>query len=75
MVDLNIKDAPMKYIKAKIQIQSILMPYPCSPFYADIKFDNSAKVLSLVENLFVKKNPLQDLLSSLNALISTNESN
>ena len=30
-------------------------------------------VLSLVENLF-KKNPLQDLLSSLNAVISTNES-
>ena len=28
--------------------------------------------LSLVENLF-KKNPLQDLLSSLNAVISTNE--
>ena len=25
------------------------------------------------ENLFVKKNPLQDLLSSLNAVISTNE--
>ena len=25
-------------------------------------------------NLFVKKNPLQDLLSSLNAVISTNES-
>ena len=31
------------------------------------------KVLSLVENLFVKKNPSQDLLSSLNAIISTNE--
>ena len=31
------------------------------------------RVLSLVENLF-KKNPLQDLLSSLNAVISTNES-
>ena len=31
------------------------------------------RVLSLVENLFVKKNPLQDLLSSLNAVISTNE--
>ena len=31
-------------------------------------------MLSLVENLFVKKNPLQDLLSSLNAAISTNES-
>ena len=30
-------------------------------------------MLSLVENLF-KKNPLQDLLSSLNAVISTNES-
>ena len=27
----------------------------------------------MVENLFVKKNPLQDLLSSLNAVISTNE--
>ena len=27
-----------------------------------------------MENLFVKKNPLQDLLSSLNAVISTNES-
>ena len=31
------------------------------------------RVLSLVENLFVKKNPLQDLLSSLNAVISTND--
>ena len=30
-------------------------------------------MLSLVENLFVKKNPLQDLLSSLNFVISTNE--
>ena len=30
-------------------------------------------MLSLVENLF-KKNPLQDLLSSLDAVISTNES-
>ena len=30
--------------------------------------------LSLVEILFVKKNPLQDLLSSLNAVISTNGS-
>ena len=29
--------------------------------------------LSLVEILFVKKIPLQDLLSSLNAVISTNE--
>ena len=29
--------------------------------------------LSLVEILFVKENPLQDLLSSLNALISNNE--
>ena len=27
----------------------------------------------MVENLFVKKDPLQDLLSSLNAVISTNE--
>ena len=27
-----------------------------------------------LENSFVKKNPLQDLLSSLNAVISTNES-
>ena len=31
-------------------------------------------VLSLVENLFKKENSLQDLLSSLNAVISTNES-
>ena len=31
------------------------------------------RVLSLVENLFLK-NPLQDLLSSLNTVISTNES-
>ena len=31
------------------------------------------KGLALVEILFVKKNPLQDLLSSLNAFISTNE--
>ena len=31
------------------------------------------RVLSLVENLFLK-NPLQDLLSSLNAAISTKES-
>ena len=30
-------------------------------------------MLSLVENLFVKKNPLQDLLSSLNPVISINE--
>ena len=30
-------------------------------------------MLSLVKNLF-KKNPLQDFLSSLNAVISTNES-
>ena len=29
--------------------------------------------LSLVEILFAKKNTLQDLLSSLNAVISTNE--
>mgnify|MGYP001164363031 CR=1 FL=1 len=29
--------------------------------------------ISLVEILFVKKNPLQELLSSLNAVISTNE--
>ena len=28
-----------------------------------------------MENLFVKKYPLQDLLSSLNSVISTNESN
>ena len=26
-----------------------------------------------MENLFVKKNPLQDLYSSMNAVISTNE--
>ena len=32
-----------------------------------------SRVLSLVENLFFKNNPLQDLLSSLNAVISTNE--
>ena len=31
-------------------------------------------MLSLVENLFLQKNPLQDFLSSLNAVISTNES-
>ena len=31
-------------------------------------------MLSLVENLFLQKHPLQDLLSSLNAVISTNES-
>ena len=31
------------------------------------------RVLSLVENSF-KKNPLQDLLSSLNPVISTNKS-
>ena len=29
--------------------------------------------LSLAEISFVKKNPLQDLLSSLNAVVSTNE--
>ena len=29
--------------------------------------------LSLVEILFIKKNPLQDLLPSLNAVISPNE--
>ena len=28
----------------------------------------------MVENLFFQKDPLQDLLSSLNAVISTNES-
>ena len=32
------------------------------------------RVLSLVEILFFQKNPLQDLISSLNAVISTNES-
>ena len=32
-------------------------------------------MLSLEENLFLKKNPLQDLLSSLNVVISTNEKN
>ena len=32
-------------------------------------------MLSLVENLFVKENPLQGLLSSLNFIISTNERN
>ena len=31
------------------------------------------QVLSLVENLSLKKNPLQGLLSSVNAVISTNE--
>ena len=31
------------------------------------------QVPSLVENLSFKKNPLQDLLSSVNAVISTNE--
>ena len=31
--------------------------------------------LSLVEILFAKENPLQDLLSSQNAVISTNERN
>ena len=31
-------------------------------------------MLSLVENLFLQKNPLQNWLSSLNAVISTNES-
>ena len=30
-------------------------------------------MLSLVENLFFQKNPLQDLLSSVNTVISTNE--
>ena len=28
-----------------------------------------------MENLFVKKDPLQDLLSSLNSVVSTNERN
>ena len=32
------------------------------------------RVLLLVEKLSKKENPLQDLLSSLNAVISTNES-
>ena len=32
-----------------------------------------SRVLSLVENLFVKKNAIQDLLSSLSAVISTTE--
>ena len=31
-------------------------------------------MLSLVENLFLQKKPLQDYLSNLNAIISTNES-
>ena len=31
-------------------------------------------MLSLVENLFLQKNPLQEWLSSLNAVISTNDS-
>ena len=31
-------------------------------------------MLSLVENLFLQQNPLQDFLSNLNAVISTNES-
>ena len=31
------------------------------------------QVLEVVDILFVKKNPLQDLLSSLNDVISTNE--
>ena len=31
-------------------------------------------MLSFVENLFLQKKPLQDLLSSLNAVFSTNES-
>ena len=31
-------------------------------------------MLSLVENLFLQKNPLQDFFSSLNAVISTTES-
>ena len=30
---------------------------------------------SFVENLLVKKDPLQDLLSSLNSVVSTNEKN
>ena len=30
--------------------------------------------MSLVESLFLQKHPLQDFLSSLNAVISTNES-
>ena len=37
------------------------------------KTTQTTQGLSLVEILFVKKNPLQDLLSSLNAVISTNE--
>ena len=35
---------------------------------------NSSAPIALVENIFFQKNPLQDLLSSLNAVISTNES-
>ena len=59
------------------------MPGPCKGWFSVIRFDyNRASKshdllkfqgLSLVEILFVKKNPLQDLLSSLNAVISTNE--
>ena len=33
---------------------------------------NSSALIALVENLF-KKNPLQDLLSGVNDVISTNE--
>ena len=32
-------------------------------------------MFSLVDNLFLQKNPLQDVLSSLNAVISINEKN
>ena len=36
------------------------------------RFDYT-RAYKLVENLFVKENPIQDLLSSMNAAISTNE--
>ena len=51
-------------------------PQGKDPFHLDqmICFKKiRALSFALVENFFFQKNPLQDLLSSLNAVISTNE--
>ena len=57
--------------------------HPCQRWFSATRFDYNGAYkshdllkiqgLSLVEILFVKINPLQDLLSNVNAVISTNE--
>ena len=48
---------------------SVYLPGVCGKHFLSFPL-----MLSFVENLFFQKNPLQDLLSSLSAVISTNES-